>query len=81
MLFDHLKRILGLGKLPCADPAELKTSSCWPPPPRVMWLRFFHADVAEIWSGRVHCGINLLREIAARLGEHRIVATLRKTPS
>ena len=35
MLFAHLKRILRLDQFACAAAAERKTSSCWPPPPKI----------------------------------------------
>ena len=35
MLFAHLKRILRLGRLRLRGPAEPKTSSYWPPPPKI----------------------------------------------
>jgi hypothetical protein len=35
MLFAHLKRILRLGRLRLRGPSGPKTSSCWPPQPKI----------------------------------------------
>jgi hypothetical protein len=35
MLFAHLKRILRLGRLRLRGPSGAKTSSYWPPPPKI----------------------------------------------